>query len=288
MHHSPLFLTRSGPARPAPRGSSLPLPAPGLLALLLLVLGLLAPAVPVLAATDFRDLDAVLVRNVRNGYVDYDGIRADPAFERSIATLATTDPVLLETPAERLAFLVNAYNAFAIQGILDGLSPATLLGRNQFFKRRTFRLMGRDITLQDLEHEEIIPAGGPRLHFALVCASLSCPRLANRAWQGADLDQRLDDAARQFINDGTRNRFDPGRRIAFVSRIFDWYRKDFAAEAGSVQQYLARYVDDPAAAEILRRDGFELRYVDYDWDLNGSYRNRSGQGPAPAARERTP
>jgi hypothetical protein len=265
VHHRPSFATR---VLPAPSFTAL-------LARLLAALILLAAAAPLLAAPDVRDLDSVLVRNVHNGYVDYDGIRADPAFERFIATLASTDPALLETPADRLAFLINAYNAFAIQGILDGLSPGTRSGRKRLFKVRSFRLMGRDVTLENLRHHELVASGGPRVYFALADATLSGPRLANRAWRGAGLEEALDDAARQFINDGTRNRFDPDRRIAFVSRIFEWYAGDFSAAAGSVQRWLARYVNDPAAAELLGRDGFELRYVDYDWDLNGSRRNPS-------------
>jgi hypothetical protein len=265
VHHRQPVTTR---ALPAP-------PLAVLLARLLAAMILLAAATPLLAAPDFRDLDAVLVRNVRNGYVDYDGVRADPAFERFIATLDSTDPVLLETPADRLALFINAYNAFAIQGVLDGLSAETRSGRKRLFKVRPFRLMGRGITLENLRRHELVAAGGARVHFALADATLSGPRLANRAWRGAGLEAALDDAARQFINDGTRNRFDPDRRIAFVSRIFEWYARDFSAEAGSVQRWLARHVNDPAAAELLGRDGFELRYVDYDWDLNGSRRNPS-------------
>jgi hypothetical protein len=90
------------------------------------------------------------------------------------------------------------------------------------------------------------------------------------------LEEQLDGAARAFINDSTRNRYDLQRRIAFVSRIFDWYREDFAATSGSVQRYIAAYASDPAVAALLAADGFELRFVPYDWELNGTLPHQTG------------
>lgn len=238
-----------------------------------LLLGLVC--LPALASLpDVDNLDAVLLRNVRNGFVDYDGIRADPAFERFVTGLATATEADLETPEARLAFLINAYNALAIRGILDGYAPTSWLGRRAYFQRREYDLLGGTTTLEQLEQGRILPLDEPRVHFALVCASLSCPRLASDAFDSATLDAQLDAAARAFANDPTRNRFDVQRRIAFLSSIFDWYQADFIRAAGSVQQYLARYVSDPAAAELLAKDGFEVRFVAYDWDLNGVYRGK--------------
>ncbi|MDH5254608.1 MAG: DUF547 domain-containing protein [Gammaproteobacteria bacterium] len=240
-------------------------------AALLLCLSCL-PAMAALPGAD--DLDAVLLRNVRNGFVDYDGIRADPAFGRYVSDLAAATESDLDKPEIRLAFLINAYNALAIQGILDGYSPSSWFGRNTYFKRREFGLLGGKTTLEQLEHGRILPLGEPRVHFAIVCASLSCPRLASRAYDPARLDSQLESAARSFANDPTRNRYDVKRRIAFLSSIFDWYEADFIQAAGSTQKYLARFVSDPAVAEVLARDGFDVRFVDYDWDLNGVYRGK--------------
>lgn len=242
-------------------------------ALCLIVLCLLSASASA-ALPSHDDLDAVLLRNVSNGFVDYDGIKADPAFRRYVADLASAGDASLEERNARLALLINAYNAFAIQGILDGYSPASLLGRYTFFKRREYSLLGTKTTLEDLEHGLLRPLGEPRIHFAIVCASLSCPRLASDAYTPAALDAQLEAAARAFANDGTRNRYDPERQIAFLSRIFDWYEPDFVKAAGSVQKYLARYVSDPVVREILSRDGFEVRFVEYDWDLNGVFRGK--------------
>jgi hypothetical protein len=113
--------------------------------------------------------------------------------------------------------------------------------------------------------------GDPRIHFAIVCASLSCPRLASRAFVPERLNQQLDVAAGRFINDATRNRFDSERGEAFVSQIFDWFAEDFTAGAVSVQAYLAGYSRDPQATQLLRDEAFKLRYEIYDWGLNGQF-----------------
>jgi hypothetical protein len=222
------------------------------------------------ATPAYSDFDAVLLRNVQQGFVDYAGIRPDPAFARFLASLAETRPEDAADSRARGALLINAYNAFAIQGILDGYSPASWLGRYSYFKRREYQLMGESVTLHELETRQLMPLHDPRIHFAIVCASISCPRLASRAYVPEKLEEQLDLAARAFINDRTRNRYDVQRKIAFVSKIFDWYGEDFAGASGSVQRYLAAYVSDPAAAALLGKDGFELRFVAYDWELNGT------------------
>jgi hypothetical protein len=132
-------------------------------------------------------------------------------------------------------------------------------------------LAGKDITLEELEHQRIRPMSDPRIHFAIACASLSCPRLSNRAYLPDTLDAQLDEATRRFINDVTRNRFDIPQKTAFVSEIFDWFGADFARAAGSLPDYLARYVQEPAARAALTEGRLAIRHLPYDWDLNGHY-----------------
>jgi hypothetical protein len=222
------------------------------------------------ATPDYALLDEVLLSNVRNGYVDYDGISVDPRFARFIAQLAEK-PDAFPNPGAELAYYVNAYNAFAIRGILDGYSPATRFGRLRFFKSLDFTLGGAKITLEELEHERIRKMGDPRVHFAIVCASISCPRLSNRAYLPETLDAQLDEATQRFVNDLTRNQLDITQRTAFLSPIFQWYREDFEKAAGSLTGYLARYVQEPATRAALSEGRLVIRYLPYDWDLNGRY-----------------
>lgn len=225
-------------------------------------------------APDYALWDELLMQNVRNGFVDYDGLNQDPRFLDFVAQVGNADPGAVKTKDDGLMFYINAYNALAIKGILDDSSPATRFGRNRFFKRDKHLVMGEKISLFSLEHEKIIPIGDPRIHFSIVCASLSCPRLSSRAYLLENIDNQLHDATRDFINDPTRNRFDLERRIAFISVIFKWFEEDFQKAGGSVQQYLARFVNDARVQDALRLDEFELRYEEYDWNLNGYFSDK--------------
>lgn len=230
---------------------------------------LLAMANASMAAPDYSAFDELLLQNVGNGFVNYAGIEANPRFRRFVQQVGETDAGSLPERSDKLTFYINAYNALAIQGILDGYSPAKLWGRYKFFKSKKYVVLGKEINLFDLERKILIPMGEPRIHFAIVCASMSCPRLSNRAYLPETLEQQLDEGARRFINDISRNHFDLPRGIAYVSKIFDWYREDFEAAAGSVQRYLASYVEDVEVAKALDNDEFDVRFLKYDWNLNG-------------------
>lgn len=227
----------------------------------------LAAGSAVAQGIDHAPFDALLRQHVRNGDVDYRGFQDSAAFKAYLAALAA--PARLETRAERLAYHINAYNAFAIQGILDGLSPSSLLGRVRYFRLREWPLDGRRITLQGLEHEVLRPMGEPRIHFAIACASKSCPPLRQEAYVSAKLDTQLDDQARLFINDPFRNRYDKASRIAELSEIFRWFGEDFRG-AGSVQKYISRHVADADVAAALARDAYLVEWITYDWTLNGT------------------
>jgi hypothetical protein len=228
---------------------------------------LVAVGVAVAQPADHAAFDALLRANVRNGVVDYPGFQDNAAFRKYVEDLAK--PAQLAGREETLAYYINAYNALAIQGILDGLSPSSLLGRTRYFKIKAWPLNGQSITLHDLEHKVIRPLGEPRIHFAIICASKSCPFLRPEAYTAAKLDAQLDAQARQFVNDSFRNRFDSRSRTAQLSEIFKWFDEDFRP-AGSTQKYIAKYVADPDAAKLLAADGFKVEWIDYDWSLNGT------------------
>jgi len=216
---------------------------------------------------DHAPFDALLRAHVAKGVVDYPAFQSSAPFKAYFADLAKDVP--LPTQADQLAYNINAYNALAIQGILDGLSPSSTLGRVRYFKLQDWPLDGRKISLYDLEHKVLRPLGDPRIHFAIICASRSCPFLRPEAYTAAKLDAQLDDQARAFVNDPFRNRFDKATKTAQLSEIFKWYEEDFQG-AGSVQKYIARYVADPEVAKDLAQDAYRIQYIDYDWSLNGT------------------
>jgi hypothetical protein len=216
---------------------------------------------------DPAPFDSVLRQSVKNGHVDYPAFQTSAGFKEYVAALGK--PAKLESKAEQLAYNINAYNAFAIQGILDGLSPSSFLGRQRYFKLQTWPLAGRNISLHDVEHAVLRPLGDPRIHFAIICASKSCPFLRSEAFTASKLDAQLDEQARQFVNDPSRNRFDKANGVASLSEIFKWFEEDFTG-AGSLQKYLAKYAADPEVAKRLGADGFRVEWIPYDWSLNGT------------------
>lgn len=208
------------------------------------------------------------------------------AYLDSLSAVAPADYAAWTGP-QQLAFLVNAYNAFTVELILTrypDLKSIKDLGSflQSPWKKKFFHLLGQQRSLDEVEHEMIRAPGvfdDPRIHVAVVCASIGCPMLRNEAFVAERMDAQLDDALRRFLSDRSRNRFDANTGIddgtLAVSKIFDWYRKDF--EQGhqgfdSLQTLFARHADTlaatpPAQAEI-RAGRYKLSSLDYDWALN--------------------
>ena len=149
------------------------------------------------------------------------------------------------------------------------------------WKKKFFRLLGAERTLDDVEHGLIRAPGlfdDPRIHAAVVCASVGCPMLRNEAFVADRLDAQLNDGLRRFLSDRTRNRYDPSTRTLQVSKLFDWYRKDF--EQGhrgfdSLQTLFVRHADvladTPAAQGEIRAGRAKIVFLDYDWSLNDAH-----------------
>jgi hypothetical protein len=213
--------------------------------------------------------------------VDYAGFGRDraalDAYTDGLAAVAERDFAAWPA-ADRLAFLVNAYNAHTIALVLTRHPDlASIKDLGGFFaspwKQRVAPLLGATRTLDEIEHRMIrggVGAAEPRVHFALNCASIGCPALRPEAYRGADLEAQLADQTRRFLSDRTRNRYDPARDRLEVSKIFEWYGDDFAEAAGSVPRWLASFArelaDDPEARERIA--AARLVFLDYDWRLN--------------------
>ena len=221
-----------------------------------------------MAVIDWSRWDAILLEHVIDDRVDYGAISADPGFTATVADIANAD-LAGHDRESLLAFSINAYNVLAVKGILDGHSPASSLGKLRFFYRDKYTISGEELSLHAFEKEHIRTLDEPRIHFAIVCASASCPPLRSEAYLPQKLDEQLDDNARRFLNDSDKNRYDLNANVANVSKIFKWFAEDFETAAGTVPRYIASFVDDEEVATALRDDRLELRYLKYDWSLNG-------------------
>lgn len=221
----------------------------------------------------------LLTKYVRAGDVNYAGFKqtdlpALSAYLRSIEAVCGNDYDTW-TREQKLAFWINAYNAYTVKLVLDhypirsirsiGVLPGAAF-RERFISLAHLRR--RHLSLNDIEHGILRREfAEPRIHFAIVCASRSCPPLRSEAYRARDLEMQLDDNARSFIGDTTKNRFDPATRTLYLSPIFNWFREDFERSA-DLQEFVARHVD-PSTARAIRSGNVHITFLNYDWSLNG-------------------
>jgi hypothetical protein len=217
---------------------------------------------------------ALLVKYVRDGVVDYQGFKdEEKQLDAYLKRLEQTDTGKLSRD-DQLAFYINAYNATTIKLILSRYPDiksiwdlgSRILRWKSPFKKKIVHIEGRTISLDDLEHGILRPRfKDPRIHFALNCASKSCPPLISEPYRGATLDDQLDASTRAFLNDPERNRLE-GNTL-YVSKIFDWYAEDFDND---VVGFFIRFADGELKAKLVaNKDKIKVETLDYDWSLNG-------------------
>lgn len=255
-------LARVRPARRPSRGA---LPAVALALSLCFSPG--APAADVRALESL--LDSVLVNHVDDGYVDYPAIARNARFYKYVEAVAEFDESTLPNDDARLAFWINAYNAFAIKSIIDGITPISTMSRIKFFRTNEHRIAGRDIDLRAIEEDVIAAFERPLAYFAIVNATYSGPALRSEAYRADRLAAQLEDNARDFINDNRKNRFSNATRRAKLSELFERHADKFGDDDEAVLSFVAQYVKDEEKAAGLKEGRFEIMYMDYDWSING-------------------
>ena len=203
----------------------------------------------------------LLQRHVSSsGKVNYKGFIGDKAkLDAYLQTLSENVPGASASRAEKMAYWINAYNAFTIDLITDNYPLESILkldgGKTWDVKRIT--LGGKKYSLNQNENEILRPQfNDARIHFAINCAAQSCPPLLNKAGTARILDRTLDQRARAFINDAKFNTLTPGS--ASVSKIFEWYAADF----GDLRSYLNQY------ASVKLNNPATIGFREYNWDLN--------------------
>jgi len=174
---------------------------------------------------------------------------------------------------EQLALLINAYNAFTLKLILENPRVTSIRRISKPWDQRRWNVGGRIVSLNDLEHKWIRPEyREPGIHFAVVCAALSCPRLRREAYTGKNLTSQLADHTRWFFAQPDRFRWDAKRKRLSISKLIDWYKKDFTSHSGSVARYVQPYVPPQVAASIQAAGPHvELHWLSYSWQLNGKW-----------------
>jgi len=219
-----------------------------------------------------------------HGLVDYIGLSRDRTiFERYILRIEEvgprSKPELFAIPNDRLAFYINAYNALTFKGVLsrgpEERSVWTgLISGYMFFEVMGIRIEGYSTTLKSLE-DDIIRAGfmDPRIHAAINCASVSCPRLSRQAFTGELLDRQLDRSMSEFVSE--KSNVDIKKNTLYLSSIFDWFEEDFVSyeerqgsSQGNDNEKVIHYINRYRASDSQLAIDMRVRYFDYDKGIN--------------------
>ncbi len=180
---------------------------------------------------------------------------------------------------DQIAFLINAYNGFTLHHMIQNWPlesikdlDAGLFGHigSDPWPKLMQKLRGKSVSLAAIEHEMLRrDYKEPRIHFAIVCASVGCPRLRNEAFTGEKLETQLMDQTKVFLSDSEKNRFDRKKKILFVSKIFDWFRKDFNDKFGNLKNFLLPfYTDSTEAFHKIRKEKIKIKFTNWNWNVN--------------------
>jgi Protein of unknown function, DUF547 len=231
-----------------------------------------------IATIDLRIWDELLQRYVDDlGRVNYRRWKAEGAdvLRVWLESLADVDLADFTDADARLALWLNAYNAIAISQVLEvypiaSIRPKVLgipnwLSFLDFFTRSNTIIGGKKYSLNQIEHAILRPEfAEPRIHFALVCASVGCPLLRRGAYFPESVRTQLEADASRFIHNPDKVRYDAQKKTLYLSKIFKWYGEDFVKAAGSVAEYVGGYLGPEAAVG----DGWAIVFLPYDWNLN--------------------
>jgi hypothetical protein len=228
------------------------------------------------SAFDHSAWNQVLKESVNAiGEVDYSKLKANPAkLEGYVQQLAAKSPVShpaeFAGKADQLAYYINAYNALVTHGVVKAYptkSVRDLGALYAFFRKKDYVLGGKKLSLQDLENDIIRKQySEPRIHFAIVCASLSCPKLSNTAYTADNLEQQLEFQTRQYFAE-TRNLAIDGA-VVTLAAILDWYKEDFGVSKPKLLEYAKRYAPAAKVKEIESIRSPRILFRDYDWSIN--------------------
>jgi len=228
---------------------------------------------------DHRVWDGLLKRYVDgNGKVAYaqwkQSAQDTQALDSYLATLSAASPQARASKEATLAFWINAYNAVTVRGILREY-PTTSI-RNHTAKLVGYNIWddllltvgGRGYSLNQMEHEVLRKMGEPRIHFAIVCASISCPRLLNEAYTATRLNDQLTTNTQVFFAQPGNFRYDAGQRRFQISSILKWFGSDFGDSQAEQLRAIASYLPTREAYDAAVINSVSISYLDYDWGLN--------------------
>jgi hypothetical protein len=239
---------------------------------LIIVTALLIPSFNTFATEPNWSAYAEVLKNVSQGtknnvklaLVDYRALKENSKLETAYQQLSNFPVKNLSNKEEKLAFYINAYNILALKMVLDHWPIDSIKDVGSLISpvwgKSAGDIGGKTVSLDELENKILRPMGEPRIHFAIVCASVSCPDLRNTPYTASKLNAQLDEQAQQFLSNT-----DKGLRLENnsiqISKIFDWFEKDFKSVDG-VEAFIRRYKVDLPKLPLKKE-------INYDWEVNG-------------------
>ena len=199
-------------------------------------------------------------------WVNYSSLKNDTDFTQLVNQIAEFSPEQLDGAQEQMAFYINAYNILALKTVADHWPVKSIKDIGSFlkpvWKKEAGNIGGKQFSLDEIEHEVLRPMGDPRIHMAIVCASVSCPDLRTEPYTANKLNEQLNDQADNFLSNPQKGLNVKGNE-AKTSKIFDWFADDFIKANGSVRDFIKQY-SDISEDITLTRGG-----LPYNWSVNG-------------------
>jgi hypothetical protein len=215
----------------------------------------------------------ILQKYVTAGLVNYKALKQNQKFETYLNQLSNADPSKL-SEKEKLAFWINAYNAFTLKVIVDNYPVKSIkdikFGEKSAWDEEFISVTRKKYSLNDIEHRILrVKFKEPRIHFVIVCASISCPVLRNEAYEADKLEKQLQEQTVEFIRDKERNDFDLKNKKAQISKIFDWFGEDFGKSDKDILKYISGFLPAEIKKNINKNiDNWIISHKNYDWNLN--------------------
>jgi hypothetical protein len=212
-------------------------------------------------AINHSNWNTLLQKNVlKSGLVNYKGFKQDSnALSAYLKELSANVPNKSWSRNATLAYWINAYNAYTVKLIVYNYPTKSIKNLNDPWGKKFITLAGKNYSLEGIENEILRKMNEPRIHFAINCASISCPELLNEAYTEGKLEQQLKTVTRNFINDKTKNTITASK--IKVSKIFDWFAVDFKSKGGVID-----YLNDYSTTKIS--SNAQVNFKEYDWNLN--------------------
>ncbi len=214
---------------------------------------------------------SVLGKYVEGNNVDYAALKKSPdrlgAYLVNLSEVSKSD-YSSWSDNQKKAFLINLYNAATLKLIIDNYPVKSIKDIGSPWKLKTVKAFGKAMSLDTVEHEMLRKDfNDPRIHFGVNCASVGCPPLREEAFTADKLDRQLDEQARAFLADSSKNKIDPKNGTMQLSPIFDWFEGDFVKKSGSVQKFVTPFLPGKTREAIGGRS-MKISHTNYDWSLN--------------------